>query len=123
MSFDRLREFDLLYLSTPYSKYEAGINAAFKEASRIAGRLAIAGVKVYCPIAASHAMSIYAGIDPKDHEFWMRFDEPFMNLSGAIVVARMKGWQVSDGVAEEIDRFEKADKPVFFLNPKTMEID
>ena len=123
MTLDDLKQYRRCYLATPYSLYDKGLNAAFKESSRIAGLLAQRGINVFCPIALAHPMSAFSGIDPKDHDFWMARDEPWMEVCEALVVARMQGWQNSRGVGAEIDIFEKADKPVFFLNPVTMELD
>ena len=81
----------------------------------VAGDLATAGAPIFCPIAHSHPIAAAGGIDPLDHEFWMALDRPFMAAADILVVARLPGWEVSEGVRVEIDAFEAAGKPVLFL--------
>jgi hypothetical protein len=88
----------------------------------LAGRLLIAGVKVYSPIAHTHPIAECAGLDPLDHDLWLAADEPFMHVAQAILVAEMDGWQVSKGIAYEMERFQKLGKPFYFIDPNTLEI-
>ncbi len=110
-----LRQFDLVYLGTPYSKYPAGIEAAFREASAFAARLLRMGIKVYSPIAHTHPLAIYGNIDPYDHSIWLPFDAAMMAKSDAMLVGTMEGWETSKGVLHEIETFRAADKPIFYL--------
>lgn len=117
-----LRLYSLVYLATPYTKYRGGPDLAFKHAAALAGRLLIAGIKVYSPIAHTHPIAEAAGLDPLDHELWLAADEPFMHLAQALVVAEMDGWQVSKGVAYEMERFQQLGKPFYFIDPNTLEV-
>lgn len=112
----------IVYLATPYTKYPAGILAAYKEAARIAGRLVGAGYIIFSPIAHTHPLAVYGEIDPLDHKLWMAFDAPFMSMSGALAVAMMDGWDRSVGVKAEIDAFSAAGKPTYFVCPRTLAI-
>lgn len=104
------------YLATPYSNYAAGHEAAFKEAARIAAWLATKGVIVYCPIAHSHPMA-ESGLLPKtDHDLWMKLDAPFVAGATHCIVAKMDGWDKSRGVAFEIEAFQKAGKPILYMD-------
>lgn len=118
----RLKAFPLVYLATPYTKYRSGIEAAFCDACLIASRLLLAGVKVYSPIAHTHPIATWGGLDPLDHSIWLPFDEAIMGKSDAICVAMLDGWRESYGVKHEIDVFTKAGKPVFYLNVDTMKV-
>jgi hypothetical protein len=113
---NRLTEFSLIYLATPYSRYPAGIDAAFRDAAALAARLLTKGVKVYSPIAHTHPLAIYGNIDPLDHAIWLPFDEAMMTASSALLVAQMRTWQASKGIAHEIEFFTREDKPVFYLD-------
>lgn len=110
----------LAYLATPYSKYPTGLHHAFIEASRIAGKLLIAGVNVYSPIAHCHPLALHAGLDPLDYKIWMPFNDVMMAAARVLIVAHMDGWQESYGVGIEIDRFIGAGKPIFDLDPRTL---
>lgn len=110
------------YLATPYSKYPGGIHKAFAHAAALAARLFAAGVKVYSPIAHTHALADHSALDPLDHSIWLPFDEAMMAAASSIVVAHMDGWQDSNGIAFEIGVFERAGKPIFDCDPETLVI-
>jgi len=110
----------LCYLATPYSKYTPGIAKAFEDAAALAARLMQAGVKVYSPIAHTHPLAIYGGIDPLAHDVWLSFDEAMMDVANVLIVAHMDGWRESKGIAHEVDFFAIAAKPIFDLNPDTL---
>lgn len=121
-SLHSLRLYSLVYLATPYTKYRGGIELAFKDAAALAGRLLLSGVKVYCPIAHTHPIAECAGLDPLDHELWLAADAPFMHAAQALLVAEMDGWQVSKGIAHEMEFFQKVGKPFYFIDPNTLEV-
>lgn len=112
----------LIYLGTPYSKYPKGLEAAFKDASALTAKLLRAGVKVYSPIAHTHPVAIYGHLDPLDHAIWLPFDRAIMDKADAMLVAEMTGWKESRGIAHEIDVFTAAQKPVYYINPDTLEV-
>lgn len=111
----------LAYLATPYSKYMDGnLELAFRDAAALAAKLMLAGVKVYSPIAHTHPLAIYGDVDPLDRDIWLPFDEAMMSAADVLIVAHMKGWQASRGIAHEIEFFERAGKPIFDLDPNTL---
>lgn len=112
----------LVYLATPYTRYPAGIHAAFADAARLAAALMIAGVKVYSPIAHTHPLAIHGGLDPRDLTIWLPFDEALMAKADALCVAHLDGWDTSTGIAHEVRFFEAAGKPVFDLDPETLAV-
>lgn len=112
----------LCYLATPYSKFPTGIEDAFKAACILTGVLLRKGVKVYSPIAHTHPIAIHGGIDPLDHDIWLPFDQAMMEAAGICVVAMLPTWEQSYGISVEIETFRKAGKPVFYLNPETLEL-
>lgn len=119
MIIDELRKYDLIYLATPYSKYPEGLEIAFRRASALAARLMLRGLKVYSPIAHTHPLAIHGGVNPLDHSIWLPFDEAIMKKADALLVARMKSWERSYGISEEIKFFNAAGKPVHHLDPVT----
>lgn len=110
----------LAYLATPYTHYKDGIEIAFREASRIAALLLIAGVEIYSPIAHCHPLAIYGDIDALDRDFWLNYQEQFMLRCDVLIVAEMDGWKDSIGMQHETNFFERAKRPIFLLNPATM---
>lgn len=110
----------LYYLATPYSKYPKGIERAFIDAATLTGRLLKAGLKVYSPITHTHPIAIYAEIDPLDHDIWLPFDQAMMDKADALLVATMDGWEESKGIGHEIAWFNKHSKPIYALDPITL---
>jgi hypothetical protein len=110
----------LAYLATPYSRYKHGTVAAFQEASRLAGRLIKAGQLVYSPIAHTHPIARYGGIDPLDHAFWMAINQGMLDRCDVLLVAHLDGWKESKGIAIEVAEFERMGKPIFDLDPVTL---
>ncbi len=105
------------YLATPYSKYEAGLEAAFRLACWNAAKLIQAGVRVYSPIAHTHPVAVHGGIDPYDHGIWLPADAPFMDAACGLIVLTAKGWEESYGIRCEIEAFQKAGKPIHYMEP------
>lgn len=110
----------LAYLATPYTLYKPGLEAAFREASRVAGQILLAGIDVFSPIAHAHAISAYSEIDPLAREFWLAHLERFMERCDVLIIAEMAGWKESEGMNREIAFFVRARKHIFQLDPSSM---
>jgi hypothetical protein len=118
-----LRRFSLCYLATPYSKYKGGdLALAFQDAAALAASLLIEGIKVYSPIAHTHPLAVFSHLDPLDHSIWLPFDEAMMEAADALIVAHMDGWEESFGIAHEIKKFVADGKPIFDLDPATLQL-
>lgn len=109
------------YLASPYSKYYAGLHAAFEDICQIAGKLIALGVPVYSPIAHTHPVAIHSGMNPLDHEIWLPADKPMFEAAHGLIVAQMDGWADSYGVQVEIQWAREAGKPVHYLLPDDLE--
>lgn len=119
---DRLKEFPLVYLATPYTKYEGGIDVAFRDAAVLAAHLLKARCRVYSPIVHCHPIAVQGGLDPLDHDIWIPFHAPMMDAASALLVAQMEGWRESHGVTHEIKVFARAQKPIFYLDPAALRV-
>lgn len=117
---DALPPRTLAYLASPYTNYPDSIEIAFREVSRIAAKLLTAGIHVYSPIAHCHPMSVYGDIDALDRDFWLHYQETMMARCDVLIVAEMKSWRESIGIAHEMAFFSKAKRTVFRLIPETM---
>jgi hypothetical protein len=116
MSLEFLRGIvPFVYLATPYSKYPAGQEAAYRDASTAAAELVRQNIPVFCPIAHTHPIAVYGNIDLLDLSIWLPADKPFIDLAGAIAVVQMEGWYVSNGITHEIATFRRQSKPIFKL--------
>lgn len=104
-----------VYLASPYSKFPSGIEEAFQEVCKATAFLIRNGVRVFCPIAHTHPVAMYGGIDPLSHDIWIPADAPLMDGASALVVCMMESWETSYGIKVEIEAFQKAGKPIFYL--------
>lgn len=108
------------YLATPYSKFPAGIEAAFVVACQAAALLIRAGVRVYSPIAHTHPIAVHGGIDPYAHEIWLPADEPFMDAARGLIVLRAESWEKSYGISKEIEHMQKLGLTIIYMDPGTV---
>lgn len=104
------------YLATPYTKFGDGLEEAFIESCKAAGRLITRGLRVYSPIAHCHPIAEHAGIDKLDHEIWLPAQAPMMHNACGLIVCMMEGWQESYGVTQEIKLFNNLHKPIVYMN-------
>jgi nucleoside 2-deoxyribosyltransferase len=116
-TLDELRKYDLVYVATPYSIFEDGLDAAHRAACQITGDLLRYGVNAFSPIVHSHHVAEHANIDRMDHKFWMRADEAYMKKCDALVVAQIDNWENSVGVNMELKHFRDVGKPIHFIMP------
>jgi Domain of unknown function (DUF1937) len=122
MVLANLRVYSFLYLATPYSKYQGGLQRAFEDAAKLTARLLINHIKIYSPIVHTHPIAVYGELNPLDHSIWLPFDEAIMRVAPALLVAEMEGWKESYGVDQEIKIFGRDGKPIHYINPNSLAI-
>ena len=117
-----LRRYDLVYLATPYTKYRDGIQVAFEHACKLAARLVVLKLNVYSPIAHTHPIAVCGELNPLNHFLWLDFDKAMVRAASALLIARMDGWRKSYGIAQEEKWFRQAGKPIYWIDPITLEV-
>lgn len=105
------------YLGSPFRSYYAGQHAAYLYVSDIETALQEEGVNVFSPIVFCNRLCDQLGIAPDDNDFWTAAFKPFTAKAHGLIVAGMEGWEVSNGLREEINIFKSAGKPTLFLDP------
>ena len=75
------------------------------------------GINVYSPIAHTHSIGVWGDLDLKDHVMWLQLDEEMMCVASTLIVARMAGWDESDGIKQEVAFFERNGKPIYDFYP------
>lgn len=110
------------YLGSPYSKYPFGHEQAARTIERIAGELVKRRVRLFCPIAHSHAIAVAGEIDPFCHETWMFQDEAIFPAARGLIVTQMLSWEDSVGLTMEREAFVQQGKPVWLLDPTLLGI-
>lgn len=119
---DLRRQGGLYYIGSPYSLYMEGTDKACEDVSRLCSRLMERGLIVFSPIAHGHTITKCGKLDPFDGAFWIKVDEVFLSVCDALIVAELPGWKESEGVTWEIDAASEAGKPVYYINPVTLEV-
>lgn len=122
VSLSGLAQHDLTYLAGPYTKYALGMDQAYLDICEAAWWLNMAGVNAYSPVAYTHPLAAVWAVDRADGPFWLDFDQAMMKACDALVVVKMDGWTESEGVALEIAEFADAGKPIYTLDPVTLEV-
>lgn len=108
------------YLASPYSKYEGGPWMAWTDISRIAMRLTHLGIVVYAPISHSHSLHVFQALTEPTVD-WLKIDKHFVDLSHGLIICAMDGWDQSSGVAKEIGWFKESGKPMYLMDPYTLD--
>lgn len=112
MTIDELHDlYGIIYLASPYSKWENKDTAA-EIVAKAAAILMNDGLVIYSPISHGHAVAKY-GL-PYTWEFWKAQCQPMIDAAVAIIVLQMDGWEDSVGVTYEIEEFKKAGKPIVY---------
>jgi hypothetical protein len=113
--FDEMRAAEgFWYIMTPYTKYPAGMQAAFNDATRVTASFSSIRLNVYTPIVHGHPQALVAKL-PTDHHFWWSMNLPFMQASCGALVVELEGWRESDGINAEIEWYAQQGKRVLYL--------
>lgn len=108
----------VVYLACPYTDPDPDVRRRrFEAATKAAAELIRRGEIVYSPITMTHPIDVVlageAGTLGSD--YWVAFDEAFMEMSTEMVVLQIPGWDRSNGVAREIEYFRNAGKPIRYM--------
>lgn len=107
-----LQQYNVVYLASPYTKYQKGPARAVQEVAVAAARLLRLGVRLFCPITHSGPIT-QADLLTDTHETWMGIDEVLAGPCGALVICDMVGWHGSVGVLKEVGIFQSQRKPIY----------
>jgi nucleoside 2-deoxyribosyltransferase len=108
------------YWASPYSHPDKAVmEARYQEASDLAVEFIKEGFFLIEPIAMCHHKDQL----PKGYEYWKTRDRRFIKKSDAVIVCLMDGWKESVGVTDEIAYAKELGKPVYGLDPKTLNIE
>ena len=92
----------LTYIASPYSHPDWGVRyLRFQAASQFAAKLTREGRHVFSPIAHSHPVAVFGGIDG-GFEFWREWCVNLLDRCDDVIVLQLDGWMESVGVAHEI---------------------
>jgi len=110
----------MIYLASPYSHPEAKVRQErFDLVCAATARLLSDGHLVFSPVAHSHPLTRF-GL-PCGFEFWEAFDFEMLSFCDALWIFTLDGWTGSLGVRREMRIARELQKPVFDVQPTTLE--
>jgi nucleoside 2-deoxyribosyltransferase len=108
----------ILYLAAPYTHPDVEIRRQrVKIVNAAAARIIRLGRIVFSPLTMTHPLDVLlAGKNETlGSDYWVKFDEAFMEFCSDIAVLCLDGWKESSGVAREIRFFLDRKRPVHYL--------
>jgi Domain of unknown function (DUF1937) len=115
----------IIYLACPYTDPDPSVRERrFHAATRAAASLIKEGYIVYSPITMTHPIDIVLTGDTTTlgSDYWVNFDQAFMDLCSEIIVLKIGGWDKSSGVQREIRYFKAQGKNISFMSPDQLEM-
>lgn len=109
----------IVYLACPYTHQDPQVRLArFEMATKAAAHLIERGRIVYSPITMTHPIDVVLADEGQTlgSDYWVAFDEAFMEVCSEMLILRIEGWDRSSGIKREREYFEAAAKPVAFLD-------
>jgi hypothetical protein len=107
----------IIYLACPYTDKDPTVRLRrFELATAAAATLVRRGLVVFSPITMTHPMDVALSSDSTlGSNFWVEFDEAFMDKCSEMIVLQIEGWEQSSGIKREIECFKNAGKPISFM--------
>lgn len=105
------------FLASPYTKYPAGLCAAFKLAVETRGLLIAAGIPVFSPVIHSHPVAMACGLDPVNLTLWLATEAPMRLAARGMIELRAANWEMSVGMTAERREFILHGKPIVPMLP------
>jgi len=111
---------NLWYLACPYSHPDESVRVQrFEQVNEFAARLMRAGVMVFSPISHTHPIAQY-GL-PNSWAFWARYDRCIIEQCRGMIVCQFDGWDMSIGVAAEIEISTGLKQEIYYVCPQEAE--
>lgn len=111
---------EITYLACPYTDPDPEVRRQrYQCANSVAAKLIKQGIVLYSPITMTHPIDeLLAGEGATlGTEYWLEFDQAFMEACSTLVVLRLPGWEESAGVQREIAHFEGKGASIKYVDP------
>ena len=108
----------IVYLACPYTHSSMFLRETrWQLATRAAVYLARKGLVVYSPITMTHPMDVLMNENggTLGSDYWVKFDEAFMEHCREMYVLCAWGWERSSGINRERNFFEARERPIHFI--------
>lgn len=107
----------LYYFASPYSHSNPLVKTVRYEMTvYCSSSLTKEGFRLIEPIAMCHDQAMKYTL-PTGYQFWKERDRGFIDVADAVIVLTLPGWDVSEGVTDEIAHARETGKPVFYISP------
>jgi nucleoside 2-deoxyribosyltransferase len=108
----------IIYLAGPYTHIDPQIREErYDVVTSVAADLISKGYIVFSPLTMTHPIDklLAAQHSTLGSDYWVTFDEAFMEFCSEIAVLMLDGWEKSSGVARELSYFRDKGRPVHWL--------
>ena len=115
----------IVYLACPYTHPDLKVREQrWHLATKAAVHLARLDFVVYSPITMTHPMDVLMNEDggTLGSDYWVRFDEAFMEHCSMMYILTVDGWFESRGIKRETHFFRSRLRPVEYLSPAEVEL-
>lgn len=111
---------NIIYLACPYTDVDTGVRLErFEIATSVAASLIQRGLIVFSPITMTHPIDIVlaGSAGTLGSDFWVRFDEAFMDACSEMLIVDINGWRNSEGIKREVKYFSDSKKRIRLISP------
>lgn len=106
----------LIYLAAPYTHDDTKVRLSrVSKVKKATVKLFNSGFTVFSPISYTHQFEKLIAPRLRTHGFWMRQDIAVLRHCNVVAVLTLDGWELSRGVAEEIQLAKELHIPIVYL--------
>lgn len=107
----------MIYLASPYSSSDPTIQQRrFEEAQRFVAYHFRLGIPLVSPIVYCHTLAEKYSL-PGDAGFWRFLNNDLFLICDQMWVLKLPGWELSEGVVEEIQTAKRFSIPLYYKEP------
>jgi nucleoside 2-deoxyribosyltransferase len=114
----------IIYLACPYTHPDSAIREQrFQIATKSAAALIKMGHIVFSPLTMTHPIDVVLAGEAATlgSDYWVNFDEAFMDMCSEMIVLQIDGWDQSSGIRREVQYFTNNNKPVQYLTRREVQ--
>ena len=109
---------NIIYLACPYTHPDRTVVEYRVEAvTQAAARLIEKGSIVFSPLTLTHPINDLM-LEPQGSDYWVSFDEAFMEHCSEIQVLMLPGWDSSKGIRREMEFFTSRGRKLSYIFPQ-----
>lgn len=109
----------MIYIASPYThEVPAVVEQRFLQVTKYAAKLVKQGKTAISPITYGHTL-VQVEEMPTDWLFWRSFCLQILLRCTQVHVLMLPGWDISGGVAAELEVAMLADIPIVYIDPVT----